>query len=230
VGGLPLITWPARPALGILSILFLAACSTTAEPTKPTTPRVEEPEAQEELEEVLPTLSEVASTPGAPQGLVQQQVEDAELYENPDPRGPCGAEVYQPPMDEGSLAVFATSSPPTQVGVSVVKLEPHLARQAVGDIREDIRPGCPPFESGTPTGVQRVEFVGEVDLSGIGDESAGAVARLDIGVDAPLEAAAALVREESILISVFVYSERPVSEEFVASLAELATGKVAEAP
>src|SRR5439155_1575070 len=93
---------------------------------------------------------------------VERMMRDAKLaqilvvtneLQDPDPREPCGARGYQPPLTEAALALFEpTGTSRMVIEESVWSLSDDLAQRAVDDVRRDIHPGCPEFRSETPFG------------------------------------------------------------------------------
>jgi hypothetical protein len=102
--------------------------------------------------------------------VVATDLDDVAVYENPDPRGPCGAPVDPMPTGVAGRAF-------TGADVTIVQLL-HEDGAALAEYAEvladDLRPGCGPHESFTNVGAtQRVGEPSAVDTAGIGDSSVG---------------------------------------------------------
>ena len=92
---------------------------------------------------MLVRAAAIATLPGAPKGLVRQQIDQAGLTVDPDPRAPCGAELKNSPsLQHGALAVSAN---PANAVVTqwVNRLPGQRAAALIGADIRDTRPGCP---------------------------------------------------------------------------------------
>lgn len=144
-----------------------AGCG-VSESSRSQTPRIEE-RAASELTSSLLTTADLRSVPGLPRDVEAVSLDVVGLYENPDPRGPCGAKIHTPApsrsrgvglrsqQDFGWEFVF---------GLSLAE-----AKAYVGSVIADTRAGCPEHRSTTNTGsVQRVRLERIVDVGAVGDE------------------------------------------------------------
>ena len=210
-----------RPRLGglvkklvIAAVLmvFGAACSEGSDPG-PSTPRITEGVDDGQLTKSLVSLEEIEDIPDAPGELVEQPIQDVSAFENPDPRGPCGAKISQPTFEDAALVAFATTQPPHSTIVQAVwDLPDDEAEEFLEAHRRDARPGCPTYTSSTPTGTQEVQFLEEVDISG---EALATKVRLKVKDAAPFYGAVGMARRGTFLSLIMIFGEKPVSSAFL---------------
>lgn len=161
-----------RRRTGALIVVSLAvvlplgvSCSAKEPPraTESLTPRVTEGTAPADLKTKLLQPEDLQGIRGLPSDLRVVPVESANLFENPDPRGPCGAKVDQPDLSGGASLAFQAR---TATGFQMVGEVPEdQARAFLDATAADSRPGCPPWQSRTDTGANQTgEFLGTVDL------------------------------------------------------------------
>ena len=220
----------ARKALRLATLLALAAltvgCSTTgggeADPT-PTTARLTGdggPPGDVDLLE----LDDVADAPHMPAGLRPVDASDLPLFENPDPRAPCGASLSLPSPSNSPQVVFVADGPPAlQLYEFVLDLELGEASKLVRVFTRDMRPGCPGFESETHIGAsQRNVFLRAVDLPRLGDDRVAAITRVQLAGSPPVFAATVLVRSGGSLVLLGVVSPKDIPDELVRHVADAA--------
>jgi hypothetical protein len=177
---------------------------------------------QPDLVRSLLSSDDIENVPGSPDDLVRQPVEDASLFENPDPRGPCGAEVTQPDFADAAISVFGTpEAPHAFVTQAVWDLPAGVAQEFLEEERADLIPGCPPYTSETPFGEQRVELLGEVALPQLEADALAIRLRIRTSEGPTLYAGSLLVRKGSRLSNIGMFAENPVSEAFIRSVASL---------
>jgi hypothetical protein len=179
---------------------------------------------------MLVRAAAIATLPGAPKGLVRQQIDQAGLTVDPDPRAPCGAELKNSPsLQQGALAVSAN---PANAVVTqwVNRLPGQRAAALIGADIRDTRPGCPDYFSHTDTGaVQLNHLVRVVPLAAsLADQRLATVLRISPARGKPVYAATIELRARACLMRVIVLSPTPVASRFVRGLASL-TGKPLEA-
>ena len=130
----------------VLIAVLAAACSAESG-------SLEEGARQEELATALLTEDDVRSAPEAPPDLEEVPPDRANLSEDSDPRGPCGAEVDALPVLDGAIAVFGRDE---IVVVNIVLTETGgLAERLITATAHDLVPGCPAFTKDT----QKLVFV-----------------------------------------------------------------------
>jgi hypothetical protein len=203
----------------ILILLVLGAVVAGCTPDSGT---LEEGARQDELAPALLDEEAVRAAAGAPGGLEEVPPERANLSEDPDPRGPCGAEVDALPILDGALAVFGRDD---IVIVNVVLTETDgLADRLVTATAEDLNPGCPSFtKEDTPFEEPQVtELLAAVDLGGVGDQAVAFRSTGTVGDNAPVYGVESLVRLGDDLTAIVILSSDPVAEEFVVDLTRAA--------
>jgi hypothetical protein len=148
----------------------------------------------------------IAALPGAPKGLVRQQIDQAGLTVDPDPRAPCGAELKNSPsLQHGALAVSAN---PANAVVTqwVNRLPGQRAAALIGAEIRDACPGCPDYFSHTDTGaVQLNHLVRVVPLAAsLADQRLATVLRISPARGKPVYAATIDLRARACLMRVIV--------------------------
>jgi hypothetical protein len=107
------------------------------------------------LDSLLLTAADVRSIAGL-EGLIAHELGDVDLFENPDPRGPCGAPGADLPTSGAAGRAFEGD------GQSLVQLviEGQAATDFLDSQLADIREPCGPYDSKTNTGAtQHVEDI-----------------------------------------------------------------------
>ena len=213
--------------VGVLLSIAGVACTSEDDALEPAAPQITEGADDPELTGSLISLAEIESSPQSPRGLIEQPVEDASLFENPDPRGPCGASVSQPAFKDAAIVAFSTTQPPyASINNAVWDLPNREAEEFLEAWREDIRPDCPPFVSKTPFGEQRAEFLKEIPLPELADDALAASSRIIVEGQPTLYAGAALLRDGTRLSIVSVFSEDPIFPRFIQAIAKVAADKL----
>jgi hypothetical protein len=214
----------ARRILALVAVgaLLVAACS-------PQAGTLDTGARQDELAPALLTEEEVRSAPQAPPDLEAVPPDRANLSEDTDPRGPCGAEVEALPILDGAVAVFGRDD---VVVVHIVLADTGgLAERLVDATIADLAPGCAAFTKETPfENPQTTELIGEIALGDAGDES---VAFQSIGVVGDAEAVygvQSMVRIGDALSTIVMLSATRLPDEFVAALSRSAAERLAALP
>lgn len=203
-----------RRLVAALVVVLLAAtgCSDD-EPVESTTPRVTVKEGGELSSFVLAAES-VGSVEGF-EGVVAQQLGDVQVFENPDPRGPCGGATPAPPLEDTAGRSFAAE------GVSVVQVV------ASGDDVDayvdaqlaDIAEPCGPYES--TTNVESTQTVGDIEIVVLPDDGGFfSTARID-SAGQTVFGGSAIIRVDGVVSLVFVLGVEPISLTSMESLARL---------
>ena len=178
----------------------------------------------------LLTQNELVSA-GLPEDTTQVPVDEANLFENPDPRAPCGAMIAQPKFGDAALAWFQSPSSSVSLLQAVWELPSGEADAFLAALTRDIRSGCPPFESDTPFGgPQTNEFLGTVPLRPLGDDRVALSARIKGPESDEFYGTSVWVRVGLRLTGVVVFSSLEADAQVIAQLAEIATRKVQALP
>jgi hypothetical protein len=142
------------------------------------TPRITLGGDDDELSGFLLTRSDVTAIDGLEQTTVTE-FNEAPLFENPDPRGPCGGVVPAPDFTGAVGRVFAGSSGTlfTLVLESDAKQQSYLRA-----LQADVREVCESHESTTNTGqTQTVSDVSILQSPVAGIEAIGWTSKIEVG-------------------------------------------------
>ena len=121
-------------------------------------------------------------------GLAREVGTTAGIYEDPDPRAPCGAPVLFPATD--AIATFSGTD------ITVLNLVgSDGGAEYIEAMRDDARPGCPDHtrETNIPGQNQTVTFLGEVRLPAVGDNRIALRSRIRTTAD--LEAVEVMISD-----------------------------------
>ena len=159
-------------AVALVSRLVLAACAsegTGLTDERSNTPRITLGEPPADFAGLLLSETDMEAVDGL-QDAEANDVDDIEVYENPDPRGPCGARLAAPPApDAGRVLTAGGITALHLVYADASEIDRHI------DVLEgDLWPGCGPHESLTNVGaVQQVAEPVALDTTGVGDRAVG---------------------------------------------------------
>jgi hypothetical protein len=194
-------------SLAVVAVV-LSACSSGASSggkTNSNTPRIRS--TATDLRRGLVTNDELSKVAGLPR-LRAVPLKDAPLFENPDPRGFCGAPIDQPDLSKGATAVFEANS--ATVSDSIVRLDETAGRAYLDAAIGDTKPGCPRFESMTNTGAQQTVTPGNVvELPHLGDQQTGGTATISLSRQT-LHVGEVLLRRGDVLAFAVIFSTRPL--------------------
>lgn len=169
----------ARGALMVVTAvlaLLQAGCG-EAGSERSDTPQVR-PGSAGGLTAALLTTADLRSVLALPGDAAAVSLDDVKVYENPDPRGPCGAKIQVPAFARGR-GVGLTAGP-TDVGFEFVfGLTLSEARAYVTSVAADTRVGCPAHQSTTNTGsIQNVRLLRTVDIGRLADQRTASVVEI----------------------------------------------------
>jgi hypothetical protein len=163
------------PSLGAALLCVAGVVAGCSSPSKaPTnTPLLQPGSGTSSERAALLTTSEVLAIPGAPSDAVVTPGQRNVLFEDPDPRAPCGARVTIPDLSQGVDIQIASSS---LVGVQIVVDMPETDAAAFVTAWEgNSRTGCPPYVSQTNTGVSQInELTALIPMPDLVDQATGA--------------------------------------------------------
>jgi hypothetical protein len=185
-----------------------------------------EGERQAELEGALLTLDDVTAARSIPAGISEVDPSRANLTEDPDQRGPCGAPVDPLPVLDGAIAVFGTDD---FLVVNVVLADTgEFAERRTTALIDDLDPDCEGYEKEeTPFGeAQATRLVGPVELGTLGDQRIAFQVRGVVGAEDPAFGVEAAVRSGDDLTEVLILSTERVPDETIADLATAAAGRL----
>lgn len=156
-------------------------------------------------------------------GVVAQDVSDVPAFENPDPRGPCGAVVPQLPL-EG--AVGRAFSGPDVVVFELVVTAGAEQHDFLDAVQADQHVGCEGHESMTNLGeTQTVSDTEFIDQRSVGDDGIGWTSRIDIGSRTAYGGAAAFVNGDRMAF-IQVSAASPIDATMLEALVDLAVARM----
>ncbi len=169
--------WRMTACIAVLGALALPAASCTSVPTRTaqsTTPRITTGVPSPGLPTALLTVAALSPLPGAPAGIAVSPANAAAVYQDPDPRTPCGEPAPLPDLTHAAGISISTS---TLTGFEfAVDLPTTTAAAALeSTIAAGTRPGCPPSSSQTNTGSSELTTLDSaIPLPGLVDSGTGA--------------------------------------------------------
>ena len=198
-------------------VAAMTACSggstTTAIPSN--TPHIRSTAAS--LRPGLITTKDLRSVPDLPT-LEPVPLKQTNAFENPDPRGPCGAKISQPDLSKGATAVFESQAPLT-LSDTVLNLGTAAATNYLSTLLADARPGCPPYESTTRQGqTQTVTPSAFLDPLNAGAQRLVVLEKATVN-DQTGYLGYAVVRRDGLIAITMVVSALPVSSDTIQALA-----------
>jgi hypothetical protein len=205
--------WKALVALGLCLALGVGCSSGESEKTS-STPRIKS--TAKALEPGVLTLAQVRAALGAPE-YRRTSSKGVNLYDNPDPRGPCGAKVTQPSFRHGAVASFRNRT--SAVITMVIEPGVSAATQALDDLAADAKPGCPPFESTTNFGETQRVIPMMVPLPPLADGAIASGGIVTIGDNPRTVLAGIAVRDGGRVVFTQLISGSDVPESSVVALA-----------
>ena len=214
---------PTAAAVFALTLALLAGCSSTHRLASDT-PRITASSVAHQQNAQLLTTADLHSVPGMPSDVAAVSVNSVDLYEDPDPRGACGAKVAQLDVSHGHNIGIQGGG--IQGFESVVQLPIAQATAYLSALTADAKPGCPGYDSKTNTGeLQHAELQQLVDVGALGDQRISAVLKItDQGQTA--YGAAITVRVADRVLELVVFGDSPPPPETVVPLASRAVDRL----
>lgn len=118
---------------------------------------------------MLLTEDDLHAVPGF-EGVATKEIENLPLFENPDPRGPCGGKVPPVPLDQAFGRSFQSER---ILAVELIVPSGPRQKEQLAAYQADLRPGCAPYESKTNTG--ETQRVSEITQLALGDLAVPAI-------------------------------------------------------
>lgn len=209
----------------VLVALAGVGCSSDGDRPASQTPRVTTDNTTSELKSALLTTADVRAVQGLPNDLAVTSLDDMSVYEDPDPRGPCGAKIAPPDFSDGVGVAFRSTS----LGGFHFVVEPlgGAAGTYIDRLAEDTQQGCAPYDSTTNTGTtQHVQLVRTIELRSIGDQSHAAILEIT-NQGQTFSAAELVVRRGEVMSFLVIFSPTEPSDQVVMGLAEVVAGRLA---
>ena len=216
-------------ASAVLSALFgatsvLSGCSSA--PSSPASNSAALPPgpATSSQQFALLTARDVSAIPGAPGGVAVVPSEKGTLFQDPDPRSPCGARVTLPDLSQSAHVTFdAASFGAFQV---VVDQSVQKATAFATAWQRDTRPGCPPSTSRTSTGSTQIsQLVGPISMPRLVDQETGALLTVNDNGQT-VDAYGMVLRSGGRLELDVLISPVPLTQAFVLGFALAAESKL----
>jgi hypothetical protein len=202
----------------LLVVLVLGACGGHKGANGSNTPRItvglEGP-----LAPGLVTQPQLRQVPGLSSAKVTSLLH-ASVFQDPDPRGPCGAKVPVVSLDDAVGA--AISAQTIRSGAEfVTRLEAGAAQRYLDARMADATPGCPEYVTTTHQGAsQRVLLVRIVRLPKEFQQALAVVLALKIG-DSVRAATEIEVRHDDTLARTVIFTSAPMDDATVRGIASL---------
>jgi hypothetical protein len=163
----------------------------------------------------------VREVPGL-QGAVARDLDDLSIFENPDPRGPCGAPAPSLPAPAAGRGFQAAQV----LAFELLAVDTEEAAAYLDALQADARPGCPGYESETNVGgTQRVGDIAFVDVAGVGDAAIAWTLRIE-APGGQVFGGVGAVRRAGTVAFVQVQGTEPVTGETVAALVRAAGARL----
>ena len=208
------------------TIIVSASCSdhSTGNAGISQTPRITTGVAPAQLSADLVGADDLRAS-GFPADAQLVPVNDVKVFEDPDPRGPCGAPVPKPDLSHAAGVGIRSSA---VSGVEfVTSLPAQQATTFVSAYLDDSRPGCPSFESTTNTGSrQHMTLVRVVDVGAVGDQHLGAVMEFSNQGQSG-RASLVLLRKHNLVALATLISANDPPDSLLRGLAQHMAGKIA---
>jgi hypothetical protein len=201
----------------------MTSCA-AAEDRESFTPRITAGSIPGELGERLLRAEDLRRVEEFGPEVVVRGAEGVELYENPDTRGPCGAQIEQPDLTSGGIVTFTT---PEVTGFeAVIELAERDADQYFDALEADTDSGCPDWESRTNQGLLQTGQLLEVHHLDVDvDRSWGASLKILVDGQSAYVAAIALETGQNVAI-INVFSRVSIESEMVVGIASEAAARL----
>jgi hypothetical protein len=177
------------------------------------------------LKEALVTAGDIEGIPGGPLNVTVSKVNDATgLYQDPDPRLPCGAKA---PKLNARNAVEEQFAMPEVNGYEVAaNLPESQIRRLFNSYEGDVRPGCS-YQSKTNTGAtQTTTVIKKIPMPTLATRAIGLVVVITNGGQT-LGAYEMAVSDGARVAVTFLIAGQPVRTSFVVTLANVLEKRLA---
>lgn len=201
-----------------MAVVLLGACGGHKGTNGSKTPRVTVG-ADGPLAPGLLTETQVRQVPTLSSATITS-LQQTTFFEDPDPRGPCGAQVPSVTLQDAvGIAIKATG---LRGGAELVsRMPPGEAKRYLDARMADAHEHCPEYQTTTHQGVtQRVLLVRIVRLHKEFQQALAVVMAIKIGQS--VRAATVIeVRRDDVLARTIIFSNRPIANVAVRGLASL---------
>ncbi|HEY5170641.1 MAG TPA: hypothetical protein VIK54_02830 [Acidimicrobiia bacterium] len=200
-----------------LAAIVGVGCGGEPFPATSTTPRVSA-DPSSSLQPGLVTSAALATVP-ALASVATVPTSQGQIFENPDPRAPCGAKIAPPRLSD-AIAEFQMSTGFAFEGIANTGAA--SAKRFLDANRADMRDGCPPYDSQTNQlgVVQHVVYEGSIPLTSIADDALAVREQVSVPGQPLVDAVEIVIRRRAV-VGVFEYLGAPISAEAVVEVANL---------
>jgi hypothetical protein len=202
----------------LLLVLALGACGGDKGANGSNTPRITVG-ADGPLAPGLLTQTQLRQVPALSSATVSS-LQDTVVFEDPDPRGPCGAKMSAISLED-AVGVAIKAETIRSGAELITRLSSGAAKHYLDARMADAKPGCPEFETATNQGAtQRVLLVRIVRLHKEFEQALAVVTALKIGTS--VRAATQIeVRHDDILAKSVIFTDEPMDDVTVNAIASL---------
>ena len=210
------ILLPLLLPLALLVGLVLGGCSSGHPTTTSRTPRITVGGGTP-LAAALLSATDLRGVPGLPGDVGVTPLTNLKVYEDPDPRAPCGAHV--PSLNLSGAAGVGIKSTTVQGAELAVGVGPPSPRTYFDALVADTRAGCPAYQTTTNTGaVQTVTLRTVVALPPLADGALAVNLGIQQGDHGTLVTLVA-VRQGDALALTTLFTAAPLTDGTVRALA-----------
>lgn len=212
-----------RCVLVAVSLLLVGtACDSADDAGGSNTPRVTVDESGSDSSRFLLDVDVVRDIGGL-EDVVAQEIKDLPVFENPDPRGPCGGVVPQLPIDG---AVGRAFTAPSTSAIQLVADESPVRREYLAALVADRRDGCDSYTSTTNRGdLQTVSDIRFLDAAELPDGAVAWISRIDV-TGGTLYGGAAFALVDGHMVALQIQSMAPVQPATLQQLVERAAAQL----
>jgi hypothetical protein len=178
------------------------------------------------LFKALVTAADLRAVPGLPSDVHVTSLKDLNVFEDPDPRAPCGAHV--PRLNLAGAAGVGIRSSTVQGAELVVPYGPPLAGSYLDALVADAHEGCPPYRTITNTGATQTVTLRKVfALPELADGALAVNLSIRQG-NAGTSATLLALRKAGTLALTTLFAPEPLSESTIRAFAVHAAAKLAD--
>jgi hypothetical protein len=215
-----------RLLVPVIALLTLAtgACANGGPTSSPSrTPKITVASGTA-LDAALLSTDDLHSIAGLPSDVKAVALNGLNVFEDPDPRAPCGAKVT--PLDLSRGAGVGIQSSTIQGAQLVVQLDEGAATRQVDAFIADAHDGCAAFQSVTNRGAtQTVTLDHVVTLPALADQAAAATSIIESS-GTSVVATHLVVRRAATLAVTVLFSARKLGDDVVRALAARVAGRL----
>jgi hypothetical protein len=169
------------------------------------------------LDATLLSTDDLRRVTGLPDDMTAVALNSLNVFEDPDPRAPCGAKVAR--LDLSSGAGVGLQSATVQGSQLVVRLDEADATRHVDALIADTRDGCPAFQTLTNKGAsQTVTLDHVVNLPPLADQATAAISTIESG-GSRVAVTHVVVRKAATVAVIVLFGSTRLGDDVVRALA-----------